>query len=85
MHYFSAWNRGRAPYRARHMDEPSLPVGPPHWSALFFKRSVSRAMGRSGLTKTEADDLLDWLEANGCRRYELLEATDHSFAVRWWN
>jgi hypothetical protein len=42
-------------------------------------------MGKSGLTKTEADDLLDWLEANGYEHYELVAVNDQSFAVRWWN
>jgi hypothetical protein len=42
-------------------------------------------MGKSGMTKTEADDLLDWLEANGYGCVELSETPDHSFAVRWWN
>jgi hypothetical protein len=42
-------------------------------------------MGQSGLTKTEADDLLDWLEANGCHHFELASVSTETFAVRWWN
>jgi hypothetical protein len=41
-------------------------------------------MGQSELTKAEASDLLDWLESNGCRRFELVAADDRGFAVQWW-
>jgi hypothetical protein len=43
------------------------------------------AMGKNGLTKTEADDLLDWLEANGYQHYEVCSVNEDSFSVRWWN
>ena len=42
-------------------------------------------MRRSGLVKTEAEDLLDWLEANGCAKYEISSMSGNTFAVRWWN
>jgi hypothetical protein len=38
---------------------------------------------RRGLTKAEAEDLLDWLEANGYRRFELDFADGEGFVVRW--
>jgi hypothetical protein len=31
----------------------------------------------------EAEDLLDWLEANGCRNREVC-VENQSFAVRYW-
>jgi hypothetical protein len=38
---------------------------------------------RSGLTRAAAEDLLDWLEAHGCRGRVLLDEGDKGFAVRW--
>jgi hypothetical protein len=40
---------------------------------------------RSGLVKTDAEDLLDWLEAHGCAKYEISSANGETFAVHWWN
>jgi hypothetical protein len=37
----------------------------------------------AGLTKEEAEELLDWLEANGCQHMELTLQTDERFAVRY--
>jgi hypothetical protein len=36
----------------------------------------------SGLTKTEAEDLLDWLEAHGDDRWELTAISGSGFGVR---
>jgi hypothetical protein len=36
------------------------------------------------LTKTEADDLLDWLEMHGFHHYEITSTIEKKFAVRWW-
>jgi DNA-binding response OmpR family regulator len=38
---------------------------------------------RSGLTKEEAEKLLDWLEANGCRHPEVAYKDGEGFLVRW--
>jgi DNA-binding response OmpR family regulator len=38
---------------------------------------------RSGLTKREAEKLLDWLEANGYRHRELAHKEGEGFIVRW--
>jgi hypothetical protein len=37
----------------------------------------------ANLTKSEAERLLDWLEANGYSQKELLLGEDGSFTVRW--
>jgi hypothetical protein len=37
----------------------------------------------TGLTRTEAEELLDWLEANGYRERELSFQPEQSFQVRW--
>src|SRR5262249_20238307 len=42
-----------------------------------------RMMCRSGLSKTEAENLLDWLEANGYQKRELLWLDGSYFTVRW--
>ena len=81
MHFFSSWHRGIGRNRANRIENgghimPSLST---RSGALLL------AMRQSGLTKTEADDLLDWLEANGCCRYELVQTATDGFAVRWWN
>jgi hypothetical protein len=52
----------------------------------FAEAGESPAPGlfcRRGLTKEEAEDLLDWLEANGYRRFELDGAEGGGFEVRW--
>jgi hypothetical protein len=38
---------------------------------------------RERLNKTEAERLLDWLQANGYSQREVLLAEDGSFTVRW--
>ncbi len=38
---------------------------------------------RERLNKTEAERLLDWLEANGYSQREVSLAKDGSFTVRW--
>jgi hypothetical protein len=39
----------------------------------------------SGLTKTQAEEFLDWLEAHGCRHYELCRPTPQGYTIhyRW--
>lgn len=62
-------------------DAERLPAG----SAPDTAAPQSDAMRRSGLVKTDAEDLLDWLEAHGCRHFEISSLSGDSFAVRWWN
>lgn len=38
---------------------------------------------RERLNKSEAEKLLDWLEANGYSQREVAVAEDGSFTVRW--
>ncbi len=45
--------------------------------------SVSGEVCRSGLTKADAERLLDWLEANGCRQREVNYEEGKGFIVRW--
>ena len=85
MHYFSPWDGDRpgqkhgrfASSRGRSGNLPTTRSG--------RKRYRTAEMGQTGLTKTQADDLLDWLEAHGCRHYEVTSAAGYGFAVRWWN
>jgi len=37
----------------------------------------------TGLTKTQAEDLLDWLEANRYRGYQVSYAPERGFTVSW--
>jgi hypothetical protein len=37
----------------------------------------------TGLTRTEAEELLDWLEANGYGERELSFQPEQGFQVRW--
>jgi hypothetical protein len=37
----------------------------------------------TGLTKSQAEDLLDWLEANGYRDYRLSYTADEGFTVSY--
>jgi hypothetical protein len=37
-----------------------------------------------GLSKTEAEELLDWLEAHGVQNRELVQADEQGFTVRYW-
>ncbi len=65
-----------------------IPQSPGSPSALVFGKPVVSdiAMGVlsvSGLTKSEAEQLLDWLEANGHQRAELTCPDERSFTVRW--
>ncbi len=62
-------------------DADCLPDGP----AADTSAPKSDAMRRSGLVKTDAEDLLDWLEAHGCQHFEISSLSGDSFAVRWWN
>jgi DNA-binding response OmpR family regulator len=42
-----------------------------------------QVLSRSGLTKEEAEDWLDWLEANGYQGLEVHHADGEGFVVRW--
>ncbi len=48
----------------------------------FTTAACSARTEISGLTKTEAEDLLDWLEANGDDRWELKGITGTGFVLR---
>jgi hypothetical protein len=82
MHHYSRRYRDRFPTGNR-QNRPVLLQHSPR--ALCHQGTLCDAMGRAGLTKTEADDLLDWLEASGCRHYEVSSFSGKSFAVRWWS
>ena len=85
MHYFSPWNGERFPKKNRRCDSAAQLLGL-SWNASRSTHVQSvGTMGKSGLTKTQADDLLDWLEANGYEHYEISSVNDQSFSVRWWN
>ena len=45
----------------------------------------SRTMRVVGLTKSQAEDLLDWLEANGYRDYQLVYTAGKGFTVSFSN
>lgn len=69
------------------------PLTGPHWQARsavperYANRHVLEPTGSTvvaGLTKTEAEELLDWLEANGIDNRELTQADDQGFVVRYW-
>ncbi len=56
---------------------------------LFFRRLLALNRSKqslrtksSGLTKTEAEDWLDWLEANGYPQGELTHVDGKGFAIR---
>ena len=84
MHFYSPWNGGRFPRGGRAWDPMSPPAGTPRRPSRSILRK-DREMGQAGLTKTEAENLLDWLEANGCKHFEVSTTTEQHFAVRWWN
>lgn len=53
---------------------------------LILDRSRTDAEGwqcSEGLSKTEAESLLDWLEAHGYGQREVSCAEDRGFTVRW--
>jgi hypothetical protein len=65
-------------------------AGPHRPQAFVPERYASRhavdsagGMSVCGLSKTEAEDLLDWLEANGFEKRELLPFGDHGFTIRY--
>ena len=81
MHFYSPRNGGRLPRAWAALPAPaSAPRRPAR-----LKSRPGREMGRADLTKTEAERLLDWLEANGCRHFEVCTTPEQRFAVRWWN
>jgi len=43
------------------------------------------SMRVAGLTKSQAEELLDWLEANGYRDYHLSYTADKGFTVHYSN
>lgn len=63
------------------MSSPRKKTSPPN-----PKTSGTDAEGwerRERLSKTEAERLLDWLQANGYSQREVSLAKDGSFTVRW--
>ncbi len=84
MRLFSFWNCLLQPVVevgwAGSRDVESAPAGPP----ADKPATEADGMRCSGLVKTEAEDLLDWLEANGCANYEISSMSGNTFAVRWW-
>jgi hypothetical protein len=71
------------------------PGGPPPPEVPRVTSDESRGTGReavlgpdglvtaAGLTLREAEELLDWLEANGYRERELAIGPGEKFTVRW--
>lgn len=62
---------------------PSMPTA---LRELLLARRFDSKTGTAevrGLTKQEAEDLLDWLEANGYQHRELNYVTGKGFAVRY--
>jgi DNA-binding response OmpR family regulator len=57
------------------------PAGPP--AGTVEGQPVPASSCRSGLTKTDAEKLLDWLEANGYPHRELSYKEGEGFRVRW--
>jgi hypothetical protein len=56
------------------------------WIAKFRQSAESEADGWfcvRGLTACEAEQFLDWLEANGIDQRELTMDPDQGFGVRW--
>ena len=48
-----------------------------------FDTYLPRSREASGLTKAEAEELLDWLRANGCKDWEVAYKEGNGFLVRW--
>jgi hypothetical protein len=56
------------------------------WSVCVRERPQTDAEGWDyceELSKTEAENLLDWLEAHGYTQREVTHVEDHGFTVRW--
>jgi len=77
---------GDHPSFARRLDEPQRAGRSTHQP---LKDASDRAEGfratspsRSGLTKTEAEELLDWLDATGAGRGEVSYQPGSGYAVR---
>jgi DNA-binding response OmpR family regulator len=66
--------QAQALLRPSPLQTPKSPGGGPHLPGI---------VSRSGLTKAEAERLLDWLEANGCRHREVAHEEGVGFVVRW--
>jgi hypothetical protein len=47
----------------------------------FFSAAPQRMVRVSGLTKSQAEDLFDWLEANDYREYQLSYTAGKGFTV----
>ena len=87
MHYFSPWNGERFPKGNRRWDAAHLVVRKPRCTLIPSQTTEAGEMGRSGLTKTEADDhparvatelgnLACRLLANWAGRWRNLDAED---------
>lgn len=85
MGLFYRWNRLLHPFIALDwIGSHSADMKPTRLPAGKIAAPVDQ-MYRFGLEKTEAEDLLDWLEANGCPHYEISSTGADKFAVHWWN
>jgi hypothetical protein len=85
MHYYSPAERGRWPSRTWRPGGIGLDLRPPRIISTTSKLSGSRVKRKAGLNKTEAGDLMDWLESSGCNRFELVYSGSDGFDVCWWD
>lgn len=58
----------------------------PHWAGYLTRPSGRRDHAArddlQGLSKTEAEDLLDWLESHGLADFEVRYETERGFTIR---
>jgi hypothetical protein len=85
MHFYPPRNDGRFPRGIRRAGNVPFRAGKSHPNLFRAKNRRDREMRRADLTKTQAETLLDWLEAKGCRHFEVFTTSEQFFAVRWWN
>jgi hypothetical protein len=52
-------------------------------STTIVINSATGERSLSGLTKSEAEELLDWLEITGCQNRTVCQDAEAGFAVRW--
>jgi hypothetical protein len=63
-----------------------MSAAPQSWPVQVLERSAKDAEGWSEcsrLNKSQAETLLDWLEANGYSQREVTYADEEGFTVRW--
>ena len=91
--YLPRWSEEVASPAPRDISEALLPTGPPMVAPAAPPLEAGPdegeesapgpvAFSRSGLTKAEAEQVLDWLEAHGCQAPELHHEEGQGFAVR---